>query len=169
MTTPDDVSANDIPDILAGTLGTEQAAIEHDPDAVVAALRQDPNLLEEVLQPGFVELVNELAGDAAPTLGQVESVGQSYEDANNQTMGDAFSDLQAQQQQEVELNPQPLPPSPIDQIEQLEHQLEVLEDQLANQPTQEFSSYENQEAEPFSQDDGNTGFAGPAGGEPELY
>lgn len=90
MTTP-----NDIPDILAGTAGTEQAAYENDPNAVAAALSQDPNLLNEILQPGFVEVVNELAGDAAPTLGTTETVSQAFEGANNESLSDAFNNLQA--------------------------------------------------------------------------
>jgi hypothetical protein len=146
MTQNDDVSANDIPDILAGTEGTEARAIANDHDAVVAALGEDPNLLAEVLQPGFVEIVNELAGDAPPTLGSVETVGQAYQDANNETMGEAYQDL-LNQQQPAELNPQPLPPSPVEELQQIEQQLEQLEEQI--NPTQEYSTYEEPQAGTF--------------------
>jgi hypothetical protein len=162
MTTNDDVSANDIPDILAGTIGTEQAAIQNDPNAVMAALGQDPNLLQEVLQPGFVELVNELAGDAAPTLGSVETVGQAYQDSNNESMSDAYNDLLSPGGQSSEdLNPQPLPPGPEAEIQQIEQQLEQLEDELNPQPLppaeQDFSSFETAQAEPYSAAEGEFG------------
>lgn len=149
MSTNDDISANDIPDILAGTTGTEAAAFQNDQAAVLAALQQDPNLLAEVLQPGFVEVVNELAGDAPPTLGGVETVSQAYQDANHETMGDAYNDMLAQVQSD-DLNPQPLPPSPVEELQQIEQQLEALETEINPQPMQEYSSFEPQaEMSPF--------------------
>jgi hypothetical protein len=168
MSTNDDISANDIPDILAGTTGTEAAAFQNDQAAVLAALQQDPNLLAEVLQPGFVEVVNELAGDAPPTLGGVETVSQSYQDANHETMGDAYNDLLAQNQSETDLNPQPLPPSPVEELQQIEQQLEALEAEISPQPTQEFSSFdpgaemspfETAQAEPSYQEENPGGFS----------
>jgi hypothetical protein len=149
MTSNHDISANDIPDILAGTIGTEQAAYENDPNAVLAALQEDPNLLEEVRQPGFVELVNELAGDAPPTLGTPETVGQAYQDANNESMSDAYNDLVNQQQFDDALNPQPLPPSPAEEIAELREELQELESEIGGaQPTQEFSNFEAPQPEP---------------------
>jgi hypothetical protein len=141
MSQNDDISANQIPDILAGTEYTEQRAIENDHDAVMAALREDPNLLAEVLEPGFVEVVNELAGDAAPTLGEVKTVGDSYEAANHETMGEAYQDLLAQQPT-ADADPQPSQPSPLEELQAIEHQLEELEAQI--NPTQEYSSFEEQ-------------------------
>jgi hypothetical protein len=164
MSTNDDITANDIPDILAGTTGTEASAFQNDQAAVMAALQQDPNLLAEVQQPGFVEVVNELAGDAAPTLGAVETVGESYQDANGESMGDAFTDL-LQNQPGSDLNPQPLPPSPTDELQQIEQQLEALEGQINPQPTQEFSSFGAQEEQtnPFESAQAEPGFAAEPG------
>jgi hypothetical protein len=152
MSQNDDITADQIPDILAGTMGTEANALSNDHDAVMAALQQDPNLLAEVMQPGFVEVVNELAGDAAPTLGQVETVGQSYQDSNGETMTDAYNDLLGQQQAE-----QPPAPSPIEELQQIEHQLEQLESEINPQPIQEYSSFE--EPSPFESAQAEPGFA----------
>ncbi|MBV9486953.1 MAG: hypothetical protein JO246_12950 [Frankiaceae bacterium] len=148
MSQNDDISANNIPDILAGTQYTEQRAIENDHDAVMAALREDPNLLAEVLEPGFVEVVNELAGDAPPTLGNVETVGQAYQDANHQTMGEAYQDLLAQHPADPGAGSDPVAGSdpqsmsPLEELHQIEQQIEELEAHL--NPTQEFSSFEDQ-------------------------
>jgi hypothetical protein len=68
-------------DILAGNDHTEINALENDP-SLLQFLSEDPGLLQEIQQPGFVEAISELAGNAPPTLGTPETVEQSYMDGN---------------------------------------------------------------------------------------